>query len=141
MRLPTYKDLKRFVEVEGWDDKDQKSNQKKGDHHRYVFTTPTGERLFTRVSHGNDQIGDPDLFARILRDQLCIDEDQFWNAVDRGIRPVRLSQARVRQFDVIDAKLARNLITKVGLKPEDMVGLTQKMAEEIWQKWLSAHFS
>ena len=48
MRLPTYKQLRRFVEVEGWEDKDKKSQKKTGDHHRYVFTTPKGERLYTR---------------------------------------------------------------------------------------------
>lgn len=140
MRLPTYKELRRFVEVEGWQDKDEKSHKKKGDHYRYVFTTPTGERLFTFISHGSDQIGDSDLFRHILRDQLCIDEVQFWNAVDKRIRPTRLSHSPREQTGAIDSKLARNLIIKVGLKPEQMVGLTQEKAQGIWEKWLATNY-
>ena len=58
MRLPTYQELIRFVDVEGWE----------GNHHRFFFTTPTGERLYTRVSHGRGQINNLDLFQHILRD-------------------------------------------------------------------------
>ena len=138
MRLPTYKELKRFVEVEGWEDKDEKARKKKGNHHRYIFTTPMGERLFIRISHGRDQIQDPDLFAQILRDQLCIDEDQFWKSVDKGIRPTRPSPTHNVQADAIDAKLARNLLDKVGMKPSQLVGISQSKAVEIWQKWLTS---
>lgn len=138
MRLPTNKELKRFVEVEGWENKDQKAHKKTGNHFRYVFTTPMGERLFTRVSHGSGQIGNPDLFASILRDQLCIDEEQFWNAVDKGMQPTRPSHAQAKHEDALDAKLARNLINKVGLKPEELIGMTTPRAQQIWQKWLTA---
>lgn len=138
MRLPTYKELRRYLEVEGWEDKDKKSNKKKGDHHRYVFTTPTGERLYTRVSHGNEQIYDPDHFTRILRDQLCIDELQFWAAVDKGIKPRRPTPVSAAQHEGIDVKLARNLITKVGLNPAALVDMSQADAVLIWQEWLNS---
>ena len=139
MRLPTYKELKRFVEIEGWEDKDEKSKKKKGDHHRYTFTTPMGEILFTRISHGSDQIQDPDLFAHILRDQLCIDEDQFWRAVDKGLKPSRLSPLHIEQVGAIEAKLARNLINKVGMRPDELVGIDQQGAVGIWQEWLASN--
>lgn len=137
MRLPTNKELKRYVEAEGWENKDQKAHKKTGDHFRYVFTTPTGERLFTRISHGSGQIGNPDLFASILRDQLCIDEEQFWSAVDKGVRPIRPSHAQAKHEDALDAKLARNLIKKVGLRPEELIGMSAPRAEKIWQEWLA----
>lgn len=138
MRLPKYRDLLRFVEVEGWENKDKKSHKKTGDHIRYVFTTPTGERLFTRISPGSGQIGDRDLFASILRDQLGIDETQFWSAVDKGIRPIRPSHTQEQNVDALDVKLVRNLINKVGLKPDELVGMTAQRAQAIWQEWLTA---
>ncbi|MBI3428951.1 MAG: hypothetical protein HY050_02615 [Actinobacteria bacterium] len=138
MRLPTYKELKRYVEVEGWEDKDKKSSKKKSDHHRYVFTTPTGARLYTRVSHGNEQIYDQEFFGRILRDQLCIDEAQFWAAVDKGVKPRRPMPVSASQQEGIDAKLARNLIAKVGLGPSDLVDMSQEDAVRIWQEWLGS---
>ena len=138
MRLPTFKELKRYVEVEGWEDKDALSQKKKGDHHRYVFTTPTGERLYTRISHGNEQIYSQELFGAILRDQLRIDEAQFWGAVDKGIKPLRPKLATTPQHEGIDAKLARNLITKVGMSPADLAGIDQSDAVKIWNEWLSS---
>lgn len=137
MRLPTYKELRRYVDVEGWQDKDAASGKKEGDHHRYVFTTPTGERLFTKISHGRSQINDADLFGHILRDQLHIDEEQFWVAVDRGVIPARPSPTITQPTDALDAKLARNLLKKVGLKPQQLTGMTQEEALRLWHEWLS----
>src|ERR1019366_6129528 len=128
MRLPTYKELKRFVEVEGWEDKDKVSQKKKGDHHRYIFVTPAGEILYTRISHGNEQIYSLDLFKHILREQLQIDERQFWDAVDKGIKPKRATPTTPPQHQGIDAKLARNLITKVGLSQTELADMTQANA-------------
>lgn len=137
MRLPNFRDLIRYVQVEGWEDKDKSSGKKKGDHHRYVFTTPTGERLFTKVSHGRGQIHDQGLFEHILREQLFIDEEQFWAAVDGGIRPTRPSPALANLEGALDAKLVRNLLTKVKVPPSQLVGMTREEAIKLWQEWLS----
>lgn len=137
MRLPTYQELMRFVQVEGWEDKDKKTGKKKGDHHRYVFTTPTGERLYTRVSHGKGQIYNPNLFEHILRDQLGINENQFWTAVDRGVKPVRPSLTSIQTSGALDAKLVRNLITKVKVSPNQLEGMTEQVAINLWQEWLT----
>jgi hypothetical protein len=138
MRLPTYAQLRKFVEVEGWEDKDKASGKHTGDHHRYVLTMPVGDRLMTRISHGSGQLGDRDLFAHVLRDQLQVTEEQFWAAVDDGVRPQRPHpEAAVPDGPSIDAKLARNLVVKVGLSPTDMAGMTQDQAVDIWQRWLT----
>jgi hypothetical protein len=138
VQLPTYRELRKFVEVEGWEDKDKVSRKKEGDHKRYVFTTPTGERLFTRISHGRDKIQDPDLFQHILRDQLKIDEDQFWAAVDLGKIPVRpVPEGTVDYGTSIDAKLAWNLLTKVHLTHAQLSEMTQAEAVKVWHEWLN----
>lgn len=139
MRLPTYQELMRFVDVEGWEDRDKKVGKKKGNHHRFVFTTPTGERLYTRISHGKGQINNPDLFQHILRDQLGIDENQFWRAVDSGIKPVRPSPGLIQTSGALDAKLARNLITKVQVNPNELVGMSEQEAVSLWQEWLTTN--
>lgn len=128
MRLPTYKELKRFGEVEGWETV----------HHRYLFVTPIGEILYTRISHGNEQIYSLDLFKHILREQLQIEESQFWDAVDKGIKPKRPTPTATPQHQGIDAKLARNLITKVGLSQTELADMTQANAVSIWNKWLNS---
>ena len=140
MRLPTYKELRRFVEVEGWTDKDKKAHKKTGDHHRYVFTTPQGDRLYTRISRGTGQIRDPGLFAAILREQLQIDKAQFWKAVDKGIAPVRAIAGAVIRSQAIDAKLVRNLLTKVGLPRESLYEMSAEQALSLYNEWLTNEF-
>lgn len=139
MRLPTFQELIRFVQVEGWEDKDKKSVKKKGDHHRYVFTTPTGERLYARISHGKGQIYNPDLFQHILRDQLSIDGIQFWAAVNHGVKPIRQSPTSIQIGGALDAKLVRNLITKVKVNPNQLETMTQQEAISLWQDWLTTN--
>ena len=141
MRLPTFQELIRFVQVEGWENKDKKSGKKKSDHHRYVYTTPRGERLYTRISHGKGQIYDPNLFEHILRDQLSIDGIQFWVAVDHGVKPIRQSPTSIQISGALDAKLVRNLITKVKVNPIQLEAMTQSEAVSLWQKWLSTDIS
>ncbi len=139
MRLPTFQELIRFVQIEGWEDKDKRSGKKTGDHHRYVFTTPTGERLYTRISHGKGQIYNPDLFQHILHDQLSINADQFWAAVDHGVKPVRQSPASMQVSGALDAKLVRNLITKVNVSTKQLETMTQPEAISLWQEWLASN--
>lgn len=139
MRLPRFRELVRYVQVEDWEDKDKQSGKKTGDHHRYVFTTPTGERLFTKISHGRGQIHDRGLFEHILREQLCIEEDQFWAAVDRGVQPTRLCHTPTNPEGALDAKLVRNLLTKVKIAPGQLVGMTHEEAIKLWQEWRSTN--
>ena len=139
MRLPTFAQLRRFVAVEGWQDKDALSRKKTGDHHRYVFTTPTGERLYTRVSHGRGQIRDPGLFEHILRDQLKVEAEQFWAAVERGEVPrAPWPASALAGAGALDARLARALLTKAGLSPSELVGLSQDDAVRLWREWITS---
>lgn len=138
MRLPTFAELRRFVEVEGWQTSDGARPGRVGDHFRYTFTTPTGERLYTRISHGRGQLRDPDLFAHILRTQLQISAESFWAAVDHGVVPDRPRPSTLPANEPsLDAKLARNLITKVGVHPSELVGMTQADAVVLWNEWLA----
>lgn len=138
MRLPTFRELLRFIEVDGWEDKDKKSGKRKGDHHRYVFTTPSGERLYTKVSHGSGEVYSQELFTRILRDQLFTDAEQFWAAVDNGVKPKRPMPTPTQPRSGIDLKLAKNLIGKVGMSSTELADLSQEEAVKIWNGWLSS---
>lgn len=135
--MPTNAELRKFVDTEGWQDKDKKSGKKTGDHHRYVLALETGEVLYTRVSHGSGGIDDPSLFGQILRTQLRVTREQFWACVKDGVLPPRPAVAAQAPANAIDAKLARNLLRKVGLTPADLAGLDQARAVEIWQKHLA----
>ncbi len=78
MAQPTHRDLKRFCDNDGWDPK------KRTDHWRYTNRLPDGRTLRTKVSFGSGEIGDPGLFAAILREQLQVTEPEFWRVVREG---------------------------------------------------------
>jgi hypothetical protein len=141
VRLPTSKDLLRFLAVEGWENKDAASGKRTGDHHRYFFTTPTGDRLHTKVSHGTKSYRSRDLFKAILRDQLQVSDEESWRPVDRGLAPTRPGpDGSVKERGGgIDAKLARNLLNKVGMAPVQLVGPTQDKAVALLHTWLQEH--
>lgn len=64
---------------------------KRNKHHdTYELTLPSGDVLRTRVSRpvNKDNYG-PTTWAHILRDQLDVTEQEFWDCSDRGIIPSR----------------------------------------------------
>lgn len=77
MPQPKYGDLKKFCENDGWDPR------KRTDHWRYVKRL-AGRTLRAKVSFGSGELGDPGLFAAILRDQLQVSEAEFWRVVQHG---------------------------------------------------------
>jgi hypothetical protein len=90
MPKPTFADIRRFCEIDGWE-RTTSARGKTGDHIRYRKVLPDGTILRTRVSHGRGQIRDPGLWRRIWKDQLGLEsEEQFWQtlrrrkAVERG---------------------------------------------------------
>ena len=100
-----------------------------GDHRRYFRELPDGTRLRTKASHDEHaEIGE-DLFHRILRNQLRVTEEHFWEVVrgrsgvetrlaeptvepipgwlvTRLLYTVRLSEAEVRQMTADEARAA-----------------------------------
>lgn len=78
MTQPKYSELRKFCENDGWDQKT------KSDHWRYTKTLADGRTLRTKVSFASGELGDPGLFAAILRDQLDVSEEEFWHVVREG---------------------------------------------------------
>lgn len=90
MPPPSFDDLRRFVEIDAWEEL-ERAQGGTGNHHRYRKVLVDGTILRTRVSHGCREIGDAGLWKRIWHDQLELEnEDVFWQSsrdrkpVDRG---------------------------------------------------------
>lgn len=86
---PTRKDHQQFCLNEGWP---QVRNAKgKGGHHvTFELMLPDGRILRTRISHPpRRQTYGPSLWAHVLRDQLDIDEGEFWACVQEKKVPQR----------------------------------------------------
>jgi hypothetical protein len=86
------KDHQTFCEVEGWDCVSDGGQRRKGrDHVRYELVLPDGRILRTKISHPinkRDTYG-IDLWKRVLRDQLCVTDEQFWDCANNREPPER----------------------------------------------------
>ena len=88
MAQPTHRDLKKFCDNDRWDPK------KRTDHWRYTKRLADGRTLRRKVSFGSGEVGDPGLFAAILREQLQVSETEFWRVVREG-GPARRAEVPV----------------------------------------------
>jgi len=138
VRLPTYAELKRFCEVDGWHDSDAAHGAKIGDHFRFARVLRDGTRLRTRVSHGSGSIRDPATFKDILRSQLRVTEEEFWLAVDKGVAPHRPGDAAPEPPGPgLPYDLVKNLTARAGLPLDAVLHMTKEGAVAAWQTWLA----
>ena len=78
---PTRKDHQNYCLNEGWTQ--IRNARGKGGHHiTFELTLPDGRVLRTRISHPpHRQTYGPSMWAHILRDQLQVSEEEFWDCV------------------------------------------------------------
>lgn len=131
--MATFGDLKTFVEHDGWTEEPNlaRGRAQTGDHWRYRKDRPDGTSLRTKVSHSlRDEIG-IDLFKHILRDQLQVTEDRFWDVVRGGVTEV--VEAPPRQAATIPGWLVQRLILTAGLRDADVRAMTVDEAHAAWE--------
>lgn len=117
-------DHHRFVTQEGW-------RPVPSTHHEtFELTLMDGRVLRTRISRPPDRTTyGPRLWAHVLRDQLCVTEDEFWTCVRDGVRPDRRPHAPPEDPPAtIPIEVAELLVARVGLRREDLVGLSREQA-------------
>ncbi len=142
MRHPTWDDIRRFCEVDGWTPTQLTRERKRRDHDRFQKALGDGRILRTRSSHGRAEIGDPALFTRILRHQLAVTAEEFWDAVDNRIPPQRSQEDATRSEEASPAHrledwLAVQLAITVGLSDAEIGQLTQEAGMQIWTEWVT----
>lgn len=130
MRTPTWRELQKFCEVEGWYDRDARRGRPTGDHRRYGLRLPNGDVLTTKVSHGSGQIG-ADLFKRICRDQLRVTTKQFWAAVDTGVPPDREAAPGPPVGHRLPASLVEPLVRDFGVSDDELRSLSPEQARQL----------
>jgi len=121
--LPTWNDLERFCELDGWD-------RREGDHIRFRKQLDDGRILRTKMSHkGADTIG-PGLWTHIWRTQLALQsEADFWHALETREPVVRdVPEAREPKRPGLPAWLWQRLIEDVGLGEDEVKALSEEEA-------------
>ena len=134
MPQPTFDDLRRFCEIDGWSKKES-ARGKTGDHDRYRKQLGDGTILRTKASHSKEQIGNRNLWHHIWRDQLGLEsEDQFWTALNTG-KPVPREDETPRGTP---EWLIQQLIHTVGMTEAQALALSPKEAIARWERYITS---
>ena len=133
--MATFGDLKTFVEREGWVEEPNlaRGRARTGDHWRYRKNLMDGTSLRTKVSHGlRDDIG-IDLFKHILRDQLQVTEEHFWDVVRGRAAPV--VDVPPPPAETVPGWLVQQLLLTVGLPEHAVRAMTRAEAHAAWDDY------
>lgn len=130
--MATFRDLRSFVTNDGWTEEPNvaRGRSRTGDHRRYFRDLPDGTRLRTKVSHDEQAEIGKDLFHRILRDQLQVGEERFWEVV-RG-RLSREPEGQGSRVEPIPGWLVTRLLFTVGLGEAEIARMTADEAQAAW---------
>ncbi len=138
-RTATRKDLEKFCRNEGWAEIRGPRGTKVRHHDTYELTLPDGRILRTRISRpvGKETYG-PSMWAHILRDQLAVSDDQFWDCVDRNVLPDRPGvPTTVVPPRAISAGLVRQLLA-AGVPHDEIANMDKDAAvrrlNKLWSK-------
>ncbi|MGH3925193.1 MAG: cytotoxic translational repressor of toxin-antitoxin stability system [Pseudonocardiaceae bacterium] len=124
---PTRKDHETFCRVEGWRPVRDARGRTGAHHVTYELELSDGRILRTRISLPVDR-GDygKSIWRHILRDQLQVDEADFWACVHDGVKPARgLPEPPA---EALPADLVHLLISRVGLDEIEVAGMSKQDA-------------
>jgi hypothetical protein len=123
----TRADHEAFCTTEGWTER-KRASGKRGTHHvNYELPLPDGRILYTRISHPVDRTDyGPSIWSHILRDQLEVSADEFWDCVKKGVRPQR-GQTQP-DAEPIPLGVVRVLIHEVHLSETEVRAMTREQA-------------
>ena len=131
---PTRRDHLRFCEIEGWNIVRSGAGKRSTHHETYELELPDGRVLRTRISRPPDRTGyGPAIWSHILRDQLQISSDEFWQCVRTGVPPDR--GAPPEPDRAIPTDLVHMLKSRVGLTDEQLAGMSRQAAIERAQQY------
>lgn len=137
VRFPaaTREDHRRFCESEGWQLVRSATGNRSTHHETYELALPEGDVLRTRISRPPDRtVYGSGLWSHILRDQLLVSQQEFWQCVNDGIPPPR--SRPVAPTLSIPTEVLYLLKLRVGLTDDQLADMTAKAAiERLQQYW------
>jgi hypothetical protein len=123
----TRRDHETFCITEGWVER-KRATGKRGSHHvNFELPLPDGRILYTRISHPVDRSDyGPNLFALILRDQLQVSAEEFWDCVDNRVLPSRGAPPQLNE--AIPLGVIRVLIQEAHVPEAEVRAMTKAEA-------------
>lgn len=126
---PTRNDHERFCTVEGWREVRNARGKSVRHHQTYELALTDGAILRTRISRpiNRDTYG-PAMWRHILTEQLQVTEAEFWACARDGKPPPRAQPDAPSPEWSIPLALVRQLISEVGLNPDEVAAMTRDQA-------------
>jgi hypothetical protein len=133
---PTWGEIAEFLKVDGW--RKVPAGERGGaqsDHVFYEKALPEGRLLQTHISHSSRKRPSPGRFGSILRHQIEVSREQFWNSLRTGEpveRPASVEDAPTEH----EAWIVQILATKLHMTPAEIEALSQDEARErVFEHW------
>lgn len=132
MPIPEKKDLRRFCELDGWEETEATSP----DHYRYRKRLPDGKVLRTKVSHGRGPIvRNAALWTNVWRHQLGLkSEDEFWAVLNTRKPASRGEPASAALQPQMDAWLFEALVLTYGVYEDKVRAMSADEALQLYLK-------
>ena len=137
---PTRTAHESFCKTEGWQVVRSAIGKRNTHHNTYELSLANGDVLRTRVSRPvNTQTYGPAMWSHILRDQLDVTEQEFWDCAERGIVP-RRGGAPTGTLRGVPTQVLYQLKHRVGLPESDIAALSREEAiERLNEFWATRH--
>lgn len=135
---PNRADHLAFVRIEGWSVVKNARGKNVGHHNTFELPLPDGRILRTRISKPQDKSRTygKSLWNSILRDQLDVTEQVFWDCVQHKILPQRGTPEPAPESIPVD--LYHLLTAKAGLGDAQVRAMTRDQAiaaaTEYWSR-------
>lgn len=108
-----------------------------GHHRTWKLPLPDGRVLRTRISRPVDNTDyGPKMWGQILKEQLEVNEEQFWACVNDRKRPARTAGAvTIPDKEPIPLGVVEKLMRLVRLTPEEIENMTKAQAVDRLDKF------
>lgn len=122
------KDHLAFCRIEGWTQTHAATGKQTGHHYTFELQLADGRILRTRISHPPSRSAGygAGIWKHILKDQLDVTEEVFWNCVRHKVLPRRAEPAESRVGIPVD--LFRLLTGPAGLPEREVLAMTKEQA-------------
>jgi hypothetical protein len=118
-----------FCVTEGWEIVHGSTGKPVQYHRTYELVIPSGDILRTRISKPVDRTTySASMWSAILRDQLKVTNDEFWNCVQNKVLPDRGGTPLASNPKALPLHLLNELIERVGMSPDEAIKLTLEQA-------------
>jgi hypothetical protein len=137
VKAATYGEIERFCQCDGWTQTSGGGSGRRGRqrHLKFQKVLADGETLQTQISHDRDKTPSAGRWKAILRTQLRVAEEDFWEALST-MTPVDRTRAASPPTPIPVQEWVRRGLRKQGFSDEQIDALDPERAQqELYRRW------